>query len=102
MLMFHTALSLSLISLTAGLALYLYANRCDGKGTCFAKTLAALVILISIISSACTIYCGVRCWQGDHDRCQMCMMQDKEMMNAKGKPGEMGTSGMMKDKNLQH
>ena len=88
MFMFHVALSLGLIALTAGSALYVFSGECKGKGTCFAQAVAILVILISLISSACTIYCGIKfCQEGN---AMMCMghgmkMQDNAMPGSKVK-----------------
>jgi len=82
MFMFHVALSLALIALTAGCALFVFSSRCEGKGTCFAKTIAVIVILLSILSSLCVIYFGVKTWQQSNGHCSMCNvcgMQDKAM-----------------------
>ena len=97
MFMFHVALALSLIALTAGSALYVFSSRCDGKGTCFANVIAILVILLSIASSICTLYCGFKAWVGA-EQCPMCMMhgmqtQDKSMM------GDQKSMNMMQNKN---
>lgn len=77
MFMFHVALSLSLIALTAGCALYVFTARCEGKGTCFASAIAILVILLSITSTLCTMYFGVKAWQQGYEQC---LMHDKSMM----------------------
>ena len=75
MFMFHIALTLSLIALTAGSALYVFSARCEGKGTCFAKLIAIIVILLSIASSVCTIYCGIMRSQQAGDQNSMCTVQ---------------------------
>ena len=80
MFMFHVALSLCLLTLTAGTALYVFAARCDGKGTCFARLIALVVIILSIFSSVCTIYWGVKFMQLAREEAQLLMMQDKSMM----------------------
>lgn len=112
MFMFHVALSLSLIALTAGSALYAFSGRCEGKGTCLASLIAIIVIVLSIISSLCTMYYGVRAWQQGGDQCPMCMnmmhdmhdmkMQDKSMMGGKGMPGDTSMPAMMNDKGTNH
>ena len=111
MFMFHVALSLCLIALTAGSALYVFSARCEGKGTCFANLIAIIVIVLSIISSLCTMYYGVRAWQ-QGDQCPMCRnmmhdmhdmkMQNKSMMGGKEMPGDTSMPGMMNDKNINH
>ncbi len=65
MFLFHIALALNLLALTAGCALYMFSSsRCDCKGACFAKMVAILVILFSIVSTVCTINAGLQAWQG--------------------------------------
>lgn len=109
MFMFHVALSLCLIALTAGSALYVFSARCEGKGTCFATLIAMIVIVLSIISSLCTMYYGVKAWQQGGDQCPMCMnmmhdmkMQDKSMMGGKGMSGDTSMPAMMNDKGTSH
>lgn len=64
MFLFHAALALNLLALTAGCALYMFSSsRCDTKGACFAKMIAILVILFSILSSICTLNAGLQAWQ---------------------------------------
>lgn len=64
MFLFHIALALNLLALTAGCALYMFSSsRCDCKGSCFAKVIAILVILFSILSSVCTLNAGLQAWQ---------------------------------------
>lgn len=81
MFMFHAALSLTLIALTAGCALYISACRCEGKGTCFSKFIGMLVILISLASTVCTVFYGIKAWQtgGQCEACMMHGMQDNAM-----------------------
>ncbi|MHB1222403.1 MAG: hypothetical protein ACYC0J_10445 [Gammaproteobacteria bacterium] len=107
MFMFHVALSLCLIALTAGSALYVFSARCEGRGTCFANLVAIVVIVLSIITSLCTMYYGVKAWQQGSEQCPMCMsmmqdmhgmkMQDKPMMDGKGMSG-----GMMNPANMNN
>lgn len=64
MFMFHIALALNLLVLVAGSALFLFAaSRCDCKGSCFAKLVAIIAILFSILSIACTMNSGMKIWQ---------------------------------------
>jgi len=60
MFMFHAAFSLSLIALTAGVALYVSSVRAEGPGTGFAKLIGLLVVVLALASTICTGYCGLK------------------------------------------
>lgn len=80
MFMFHVALALNLLALAAGSALYLFASsRCDCKGSCFAKMIAILVILFSVLSTVCTMNAGIQMWQAGKADAKMGMMSDQSM-----------------------
>lgn len=61
MFQFHIALALGLIALSSGLALF----ACSDKHACsgFSKILGSLIVIMAILSTACTVYCGVTCWK---------------------------------------
>jgi hypothetical protein len=80
MFLFHIALALCLMGLVSGCALYVYACNCGNKGTCFAKLMAVIVILLSIASTLCTMYYGKKLWEQDSNgQCTMCTMHDMQM-----------------------
>lgn len=83
--MYHVALALSLIALTGGSALYLYAKSCEGKGTCFAALIAIIVIILSLVSTVCTIYFGVQMWKMGPP--PMMMRGGHDMQNERGPMG---------------
>ena len=74
MFQFHIALALGLIALSSGVALFAWSDKQCGSG--LAKTLGFLIIIMSIVSTACTVYCGVTYWkQGEFSQCHMNMKQ---------------------------
>lgn len=80
MFMFHIALALNLLALAAGSALYMFASsRCDCKGSCFAKMVAILVILFSVLSTVCTMNAGLQMWQAAKADGKMGMVCDQSM-----------------------
>ncbi len=83
MFIFHTALSLGFLALVAATFLYTWAAHNKGHGSCFAKFIAIIVIILSIGSIACTYYCGMQCWKngGFEKRMEMrgMMMHEKKM-----------------------
>jgi hypothetical protein len=74
MFLFHIALSLGLIALSAGMMAKQYVS--SGLG----KMLAFLVIIVALVSTVCTVACGVMCWRHGDAQCHMGMM--KSMMPA--------------------
>lgn len=79
MYLFHIAFSIGLIALTAGCTLYISAARHEGKGTGFAKFIAILVILVSLIGSICVAYCGYKAMRSDDQQCRMCLTHGMQM-----------------------
>jgi hypothetical protein len=67
MFIFHIALALGLIALSAGTGLLVWLKQHAGSG--LAKALAFLVIIISIVSTVCTIYCGVTYGREGYSQC---------------------------------
>lgn len=74
MFIFHVALSLDLLAVVGGTALYLWAARSKGEGANFAKLIGLLVIIISILSVGCTVYSASKMWRDmqNNPHC-MCM-----------------------------
>lgn len=62
MFLFHTALPLGMLALTAGTALYLWSVRNNGEGVGLAKFIGIFVMIFSIGSIICTIYYGGIYW----------------------------------------
>ncbi len=72
MFQFHIALALGLIALSSGVALFVWSDKHSGSG--LAKILGFLIVIMSIFSTACTVYCGVTYWkQGDFSQHHMNM-----------------------------
>ena len=70
MFQFHIALALGLIALSSGIAIF----NCSDKHSCsgLAKFLGFLIVITSIVSTVCTVYCGVTGWkQGTFAQCNM-------------------------------
>jgi len=63
MFMFHTAYALYLLSLAAGLGLFIWSSRNVGKGVGIAKFFSVIIMLLSILGIACTGYFGTKYWQ---------------------------------------
>ena len=96
MFMFHAALALGLIALTAGTALLAWSKRADTAGSGFAKIIGILVIIFAIGSTLCTIYYGVKYWQqGDFQN----PMGMHSMVDGKGMSGEVVNSSNMNNSN---
>ena len=81
MFLFHIALSLGLIALSAGTGLFVWLKQHAGSG--LAKTIAVLVVIISIISTLCTIYCGVTYGQQGYSQCHKMGMEHSMPMQNK-------------------
>lgn len=80
MYMFHAALALDLLALCAGCALFVFASsRCDCKGSCFAKFVAAFVIILAILSTACTLSAGMKSWDEISGQCKGSQCENKAM-----------------------
>ena len=78
MFQFHIALALGLIALSSGVALFAWSDKQSGSG--LAKTLGLLIVIMSVLSTACMVYCGVTYWmQGDFSLSHMKM---KTVMHA--------------------
>lgn len=85
MFMFHAALALNLLALCAGSALFLFAaSHCDCKGSCFAKIVAVIVLILAILSTVCTVNSGRMMWNNmqegkgmmmSDNNCPMCDMK---------------------------
>lgn len=84
MFMFHAAFALNLLALCAGCALFMFgASRCDCKGSCFAKLVAVVVIILAILSTACTLNSGMKMWNDMREQCKAAGTCDnKTMMQA--------------------
>lgn len=81
MFMFHAAFALNLLALCAGCALFMFgASRCDCKGSCFAKFVAVVVIILAILSTACTINSGMKMWNDMRDQCKAGTCDNKAMV----------------------
>ena len=96
MFMFHVAFALDLIALSAGSALYVYSGRSNAAGTCYANTIAMLIIVFSITSTLCTSFYGVKYWLEGYFQNPMCMMdgivtQDHPLMKNKNMSGSSKT-----------
>ena len=75
MYQFHIALALGLIALSAGIVLF----ACSEKHSCsgLVKLFGLLITVVSLFSTACTIYCGVNDWNhGNFSRCHQSMSKD--------------------------
>lgn len=91
MFMFHAALALNLLALCAGSALFIFAaSRCECKGSCFAKIIAVIVLVLAILSTICTINSGRMMWNNMQDgkpammgdnNCPMCDMKSGNSNN---------------------
>lgn len=98
---FHIAYALNLIALTAGTALYAWVACKEGKGTCFAKAIGIIVIILSILSLICTVFYGVKYWKAGLDKAPLVMMQEmmQDMHKKKSMTGNnMETSNTMDQK----
>lgn len=81
MFMFHAAFALNLLALCAGCALFMFAaSRCDCKGSCFTKFVAVIVIILAILSTACTINSGMKMWNDMRNQCKAGNCDNKTMM----------------------
>lgn len=81
MFMFHAAFALNLLALCAGCALFMFAaSRCDCKGACFAKLVAVVVIVLAILSTACTFNSGMKAWNDMRDQCKAGTCDNKPMV----------------------
>ncbi|HEU5280485.1 MAG TPA: hypothetical protein VFU82_00680 [Gammaproteobacteria bacterium] len=88
MFMFHAAFALNLLALCAGCALFMFgASRCDCKGSCFAKLVAVIVIILAILSTACTINSGMKMWNDMGDQCKAGTCDNKAMMQTDAAQG---------------
>lgn len=63
MFMFHSALALGLIALAAGCALFILGHRTDSCGKGLAKFFGVIIIIISVLSTACSLYTGAMFWK---------------------------------------
>ncbi|MDX1901306.1 MAG: hypothetical protein SFW66_04760 [Gammaproteobacteria bacterium] len=84
MFVFHIAFSLTLIALLGGCFLYMKAAAHHKEaGAGFAKLIAVLVILVSLVSSVCISYCGIKLWQSGVFQNMMNMHQamNKDMIS---------------------
>lgn len=80
MFIFHAALALNLLALCAGCALYIYgSSRCDCKGACFAKFMAVIVIILSILSAACVMSAGMKTWNEVREQCKAGVCENTSM-----------------------
>lgn len=87
MFMFHAAFALNLLALCAGCALFIFgSSRCDCKGSCFAKFVAVVVIILAILSTACTINSGMNMWNNMGEQCKGMACENKAMMQADQTP----------------
>ena len=81
MFLLHAALSLGLIALVAGSALYFWAINNKVKGSGFTRAIGFIVILISAISVICTLNLGIKIWKEIYYLNTM-QMHDMQMKNA--------------------
>lgn len=91
MFQFHAALSLGLIALSAGAGLFVMSKQIEGCAASLAKFVGAFVLLIALISTICTLYCGIKCGVGVHTQCPLSMDHDG-MMGDKAMPEAMDKS----------
>lgn len=81
MFQFHIAVALGLIALASGVALCVWPDRQSCSG--LAKFLGFIIVVMSILSTACTVYCGITYWkQGDLTQCHMNMKQSMPAADA--------------------
>ncbi len=91
MLVFHITFFLGLISLAAGTALLGFSKHANSATHRFVKAISLIIIVLSILSTLCTMYYGFKSWQsGSGFQCPMAM---HGMMNDQGMPG----CGMMQN-----
>jgi hypothetical protein len=64
--MFHLAYALYLLSLTAGLAILIWALRAEGKGRGIAKFFGTVIIILSLLGAFCIGFYGIKYWQGGY------------------------------------
>jgi predicted membrane protein len=82
MFQFHIAFSLGLIALSLGTVLFILSKQVSGRRLTFVKTIAFIVIILSIISILCTASSGIRLMQYGFrpmEMHKMMQMQDKGM-----------------------
>jgi len=82
MFLFHLAYALYLLSLTAGLALLVWALRIEGKGRGVAKFFGALIIILSILGAFLLGYHGIKYWQNDYFNESLEMHQQMNTMDS--------------------
>lgn len=63
MFMYHSALALGLIALAAGCALFVLGHRTETCGKRLAKFFGVIIIILSVLSTACTLYYGLMFWK---------------------------------------
>lgn len=105
MFLFHAAFSLGLIALALGTFLYAWASREKGCGTCFAKFIGIVVILVSLGNMVCTAYYGIKYWREGYFENPMQMhkmMQNKSMMNGDNMSGTMDNQNNSQQHTVHH
>ncbi len=63
MFMYHSALALSLLALAAGCALFILGHRIESCGKRLARFFGVFIIIISLLSTICTIYVATMYWK---------------------------------------
>lgn len=63
MFLYHIAFALGLIAISTGALLFAYGSS---KDVGLAKLLGLIVIILSILSTLCTGYYGMKSWQGGY------------------------------------
>jgi hypothetical protein len=63
MILIHLAFTLSLLSLTAGTALFVWSLRSQEAGSSFARITGLIVIFLSTLSVVGSFYLGAKIWK---------------------------------------
>jgi hypothetical protein len=98
MLHFHAILALELIALALGAAILILAKAHESVGTCFAKMLGYIVVVISLLSVLCSLYGATMFWLDGHGKLYPMMMQGQKMggqMMSGQTMGDQGGQGQM-------
>lgn len=61
--MLHIGLSLGLLSLTAGTALWIWSAQDLRRGLHIGRVIGLIVIILSILSISCSFYFGAQSWK---------------------------------------
>jgi hypothetical protein len=67
MLVFHLAYALYLLSLSGGLALFIWALRAEGPGRIIGRIFGVLIIVLSMAGAFCLGYHAIKYWPNEMD-----------------------------------